>query len=72
MNFREWYEHNQNSAAPVGPHMHRGDICQAAWDACKTEVLTIIDSTPLGYRTEGEHEKLEKFTNTIFRKIQAL
>ena len=45
---------------------------QAAWESCKEQTIEIVNNTPLGYITQGEHEKLEKFADLIENKIKNL
>jgi hypothetical protein len=47
-------------------------LSKEAWEACKNEVLKIINETPLGYITEEEHIKLEKFADLLEHKVRNL
>jgi len=66
MNFQEWY------SKEVANHYNNVIPNKIVWGACKKEVLKIINETPLGYRTSGEHEKLEQFADLIEKKVKNL
>jgi Fe-S cluster biosynthesis and repair protein YggX len=69
MNFEEYLKQNY----PKGFDSKITEFqIKEAWYACKQEVLKIINETPLGYRTEGEHEKLERFADLVFKKVEKL
>lgn len=70
MNFIDWWINVRKQEYSTEDYFC--NTAEDSWNACKKEVLKIINQTPLGYRTEGEHEKLERFADLISEKVEKL